>query len=69
MSFEVWLFIGLFTGIIGMAYFVYGKKQAKPVPLIAGLGLMIYPYFFDSFLWTMIIGGILIVIPFVYKPD
>jgi hypothetical protein len=69
MSFETWLFIGLFTGVIGMAYFVYGKKQSKPVPLVAGLALMIYPYFIDSLAWTLAIGAVLIAIPFIYRPE
>ena len=25
--------------------FVYGKKQARPPQLVAGLALMLYPYF------------------------
>ena len=25
--------------------FVYGKKQARPPQLVAGLALMVYPYF------------------------
>ena len=69
MSFEAWLFIGLITGVIGMAYFVYGKKQSKPVPLVAGLVLMVYPYFIDSLLWAVAIGVLLIVIPFIYRPE
>ena len=69
MSFEAGLFIGLITGVIGMAYFVYGKKQSKPVPLVAGLVLMVYPYCIDSLLWALAIGGLLIVIPLIYRPD
>lgn len=68
MSFEAWIFCGLVTGVIGMAYFIYGKKQAKPVPLITGIALMIYPYFVDSLTWTIIIGVLLLALPFVYRP-
>jgi hypothetical protein len=28
------LFVGLIAGVFGMAYFVYGKRQAKFVPMI-----------------------------------
>lgn len=69
MSFEDWLLCSVLTGVIGMAYFVYGKKQAKPVPLVAGLGLMVYPYFFDSWLWTALIGIALIGLPFLFIPS
>lgn len=68
MSTELWLLSGLVSGIIGLAYFVYGKKQSKPVPLLAGLALMVYPYFFDSLRWTIIIGVGLVALPFLYRP-
>ncbi len=69
MSFEVWLLTSLVTGLFGLAYFVYGKKQAKPVPLITGLALMLFPYAVDSLLWTIIIGLALIMLPFIYRPE
>jgi hypothetical protein len=28
--------IGIFAGAIGMGYFIYGKRQAKFAPMIAG---------------------------------
>jgi len=48
-----------------MAYFVYGKRQTKLVPMIAGLLLCVYPYFVDSLLWSCVIGLALLVAPFV----
>ena len=48
-----------------MAYFVYGKRQAKLVPLIAGVLLCVYPYFIDSALWLSIVGLLLLAAPFV----
>ena len=69
MSFEMWIICGLITGLFGMAYFIYGKKQSKPVPLIAGIALMFYPYFVDSLILTILIGVALLVLPFVYKPS
>lgn len=69
MTSEAWLFSGLITGVIGMAYFVYGKKQSQPVPLTCGIALMVYPYFIDSLLITIIIGTVLAVVPFVFKPS
>lgn len=58
------LFIGFIAGVFGMAYFVYGKKQAKLTPMAAGVALCVYPYFVQSVLWTTIIGVLLIAAPF-----
>jgi len=35
----------LIPGGIGFVLFVYGKKQARPPQLVAGLALMVYSYF------------------------
>ena len=40
--------ISVFAGIVGCAYFIYGKKQQKLIPLISGVGLFVVPYFIDS---------------------
>ncbi len=61
--------ISVFAGILGCAYFVYGKKQQKLIPLLAGVGLCIVPYFIDSN--TVLIGVCvaLAVAPFLIKID
>jgi hypothetical protein len=69
MSMELWLVIGVVTGAFGMGYFVYGKKQGKPVPLIAGILLSVYPYCFDSLFWIVVIGVALIAAPFLISYD
>ena len=58
------LFIGLLAGALGMAYLIYGKRQAKFSAIIAGLVLCIYPYFVDSLLWLCVIGAALAIAPF-----
>ena len=55
--------IGIFAGAIGMGYFIYGKRQAKFAPMIAGVLLCIYPYFTESLLWLSTIGALLLVAP------
>jgi len=55
---------GLIFGSIGLGYFVYGKKQKSIVPLISGLGLMVFPYFVSNTLLLMIVGLLLSVIPY-----
>jgi hypothetical protein len=61
------LIIGLFAGAIGLGYFVYGKKQAQAVPMISGIALMVYPYFFSN-IWVLLgLGLALCLAPFYIK--
>jgi hypothetical protein len=59
------LMIGVFTGAIGVSYFMYGKRQAKFVPLLAGMMLCVYPYFVDGVVWLLVVGAALMAAPFV----
>lgn len=59
------LLIGMLAGVFGVAYFAYGKRQAKLVPLITGVLLCIYPYFIESVLWMSIVGVLLVAAPLV----
>lgn len=59
------LAIGILTGAIGTGYFMYGKRQTKFAPLLAGMALCVYPYFVDSTLWLIVVGAVLMAAPFV----
>jgi hypothetical protein len=59
------LFFGIVAGAIGVAYLVYGRRQTKLVPVIAGVMLCIYPYFVESWLWLGVVGALLLAAPFV----
>jgi hypothetical protein len=59
------LIIGLISGVFGMAYFVYGKRQSKFSPMICGVLLCVYSYFTDNLVWLCVIGAVLLVVPFV----
>jgi hypothetical protein len=59
------LIVGIIAGAVGMGYFIYGKRQAKLTPLLAGVLLCIYPYFTDSLLWLSVIGVALVAAPFI----
>jgi hypothetical protein len=50
------LFWGLLFSSIGLGYFIYGKRQHAPVPLVCGLALMVFPYFVSS-AWTVVLVG------------
>lgn len=51
-------------GAIGMGYFVYGKRQRAIVPLCIGMTLCVYPYFVASVTSLLIIGIVLVAIPY-----
>ena len=54
---------GVLFSSIGLGYFIYGKRQGAPVPLVCGIGLMVFPYFVSGS-WTMVlIGAALMAIP------
>jgi len=57
--------IGFFTGAIGVAYIVYGRRQTKFVPLISGVLLCAYSYFIDSWIWLCVVGALLMAAPFI----
>jgi hypothetical protein len=58
------LVFGIVSGALGVAYIVYGKRQTKFVPLIAGISLCAYTYFVDNWVWLCIIGVLLLIAPF-----
>jgi len=43
-------------GVIGLVAFRYGKKSALIVPMLLGLGLMIYPWFVSETWMLYVIG-------------
>jgi len=46
MTFDpTWLFVSPIPGGCGFVLFMYGKKQQRWPHLVAGLLLMVYPYF------------------------
>jgi len=58
------LFVGFLAGILGLAYFVYGKKQQKIGFLAAGVGLCLYPYLVSGLVLQIVIGLGLLAVPF-----
>ncbi len=49
------LFVSLVIGSVGFVLVAYGKKQQRWPHAIAGLLLMVYPYFVDDWL---VMGGV-----------
>jgi predicted phage tail protein len=57
------LFASLFWGSVGVAYFIYGKKQASWIPMIAGLLMIVVSYFVASaLLMSLACLGIIVLV-------
>jgi len=54
----------LLYGSIGLGFFMYGRKQRAVVPLICGLALMIFPYFVANTILLVVVGAVLIAVPY-----
>ena len=58
------LFVGIIAGVIGLSYFIYGKKQERIGFLAAGVGLCVYPYLVEGLVLQILIGLGLAAVPF-----
>jgi hypothetical protein len=54
------LFASMMVGLVGTALFIYGKKQVRAPQMIAGLAMMIYPWFVPDPLWMALICAALL---------
>jgi len=64
---EASLLWGVVFGAVGLAYFVYGKKQQRFVPLLCGIGLMVFPYFMSNTVLLVVVGLALSAIPYFFR--
>lgn len=58
------LFVGILAGVIGLSYFIYGKRQERIAFLAAGVGLCVYPYLVGGLALQILIGLGLAAVPF-----
>jgi hypothetical protein len=63
-SIMVW---SVLFGGIGIGYLTYGRKQKAIIPFCVGLLLFVFPHFMSSVTMMLIVGVILIAIPFFIK--
>ena len=54
---------GMLFGAIGMGYCVYGKRQSAPIPLLCGIGLLVFPWFVSNAWIMVLVGAALMAIP------
>ena len=58
---------GMILGSLGLGFFLYGKKQKAIVPLISGVGLMVFPYFTSNVFILVATGVVFVALPFLLK--
>lgn len=63
------LMLSILFGCIGMGMIVYGRKASRMVPAIAGLGLVVIPYFISSLLLMTIVCLAMMALPWVIRED
>jgi hypothetical protein len=61
------LLVSLLVSAVGLAYFIYGKKQGDFLFMADGAALMIYPYFIGGLALLFIVGLVLIAAPFAIR--
>ncbi|MBV9949640.1 MAG: hypothetical protein JOZ69_22555 [Myxococcales bacterium] len=55
------LLLSLAMSSLGLGLFVYGKRQSRFPQMLAGVTMMVYPYFVSNLLVMAAIGAALIV--------
>lgn len=58
------LIAGVLFGSIGVGYFMYGRRQTRPVHLVCGAALTIFPWFVSNLIALIAIGLALLAAPF-----
>jgi hypothetical protein len=63
------LWVSLVLGSIGAGMFLYGKKAGRMVPLGAGLGLIVVPYFIPNVIVMAVVGCVMAGLPWVVREN
>jgi hypothetical protein len=61
------MLFSLLAGLAGSGMLMYAKSSQRIVPMGAGLGLMIFPYFVENLVLLTVLCVALIGIPFVVR--
>ena len=61
------LLVAVVISAVGLGYLMYGRRQRRGMPFIAGLGLVFAPHLIDSLMLTVLVGAGLAALPFVVK--
>jgi len=57
-----WLFASLIVSSIGFVLLHYGRKMARIPHVLAGVALLIYPYFVPGVVLTLVIAAAVLVV-------
>jgi hypothetical protein len=60
-----WIFVAIFGGSVGLAYFVYGRKAERYLFLLFGFLIMAMPFVFRTALTLTITSVVGIILPFI----
>ncbi|MCB2018083.1 MAG: hypothetical protein KDF54_11340 [Hydrogenophaga sp.] len=60
--------LAVFFGALGAGYAIYGRKQRAISPLLAGVALMVFPYFVDGVWLTLLVGAAIAAVPYFWRP-
>ena len=60
------ILVGIFNAI-GLAAFIYGKKQSILKPMLIGIVLMVYPYLVADTTMILVIGVLLTAALFIFR--
>ena len=63
------LLLSLLFGAVGMGFLTYGKKMAAAVPMLAGVALIVVPYFISNLIILGLVGIALTAVPFVVRAE
>ena len=55
---------GIFFGSVGIGFFMYGRRQRAPVPLVTGIALFLLPYFIPNVYLLVVVGAAVAVLPY-----
>ncbi|HSZ59269.1 MAG TPA: hypothetical protein VK797_26745 [Tepidisphaeraceae bacterium] len=63
------LMLSLLFGAVGTGFLMYGKKMAAAIPMLAGVGLIVVPYFISNLILLSLVGAALTAVPFVVRSE
>jgi len=55
---------GVIFGAIGFGFALYGRRQKSVIPLVAGIGLIVIPYFIANAAVLVVTGIALMALPY-----
>src|SRR5436305_678060 len=61
------LWVSMVLGTIGAAMFLYGTNAGRMVPLGAGLGLLVVPYFIPNVIVMAVVGVAMGALPWIVR--